>query len=295
MTFKLKLAVVFALSILGVGTSISVVQAAAPPAPNPQAGSLGLEGQVGGGPPTTPATITVPGNGQVFNSVPITVSGICTKGLLVEVFSNGVFVGSAQCSSGSFSLLIDLFNGQNDLVVRQYDALNQSSPDSNTVSVTYNSPSPSGVSRPTLTTAYAKRGADPKTSLSWPMTISGGSGPYAISIDWGDKTQLDLLSRKSAGGFSIEHTYNQSGIFNVTVKAVDSNGAAAFLQLVAIANGPIQQGGVNSSSAQPKAERVFVWWPVALTFCLTFVAFWLGKKHQLETIRSRLRRGERPI
>jgi hypothetical protein len=270
-------------------------QAAAPPAPNPQSGNLGIEGQIGGAPPARGATITVPRNGQTFSTLPITVSGLCPTGLLVEIIDNGVFVGSVQCTNGSFSLQISLFDGRNDLIARVYDALNQAGPDSNTVTVFFSSGFASSGSRPTLTTAFAKRGADPNTPLTWPITLSGGTGPYAISIDWGDKSPLDLISRQNAGTFNIEHVYSQSGIFNVTIKATDANGATAFLQVVAISNGPIQQTSANTSGPTSKPERVIIWWPLAVTFALSIIAFWLGKRHQLQTIRDRLHRGERPI
>jgi hypothetical protein len=111
----------------------SFAQALAPPAPNPQSGALGVEGQITGAAPTKAATIGVPGNGQHFGSLPITVSGSCQTGVLVEIFDNNVFVGSVLCRGGSYSLQIDLFDGQNDLVARVYDALNQQGPDSATV------------------------------------------------------------------------------------------------------------------------------------------------------------------
>lgn len=260
-----------------------------------QSGAAGVVGTIPSAPPKTPATIAVPANGASFTTLPITVSGICTKGLLVEIFDNGVFVGSANCANGSYSLQINLFNGQNDLIARVYDALNQAGPDSNKVTVSFNTNVPGQESRPTLTTAYAKRGADPGTTLTWPLTLSGGKGPYAISIDWGDQSPMDLVSRSSPGNFNIEHVYAQSGIFNVTVKAVDANGAAAFLQLVGVSNGPIQQSNSGSGAPTIKVQKQVVWWPLVVLFVLTFVAFWLGKKHQLETIRGRLRRGERPI
>ncbi len=123
-------AVLFVLLVFGVSNTVF---AAAPPAPNPQSGAVGVQGQIGGAPPSQAPTISVPTNGQRFSNTPITVSGICTKGLLVEIFNNGVFAGSVFCNNGSFSLQIDLFDGQNDLIARVYDALNQASPDSTTV------------------------------------------------------------------------------------------------------------------------------------------------------------------
>jgi hypothetical protein len=286
---SLALAVV----VLGVAAS---AYAAAPPAPNPQSGAVGVQGQIGGAPPSQGATISVPGNGQRFSNLPITISGLCPKGLLVEIFNNGVFVGSVQCTTGSYSIQIDLFEGQNDLIVRVFDALNQAGPDSATVTVFYNSVVSPTTPKPTLTTAYAKRGADPGTTLSWPITLSGGKGPYAISVDWGDKSPLQLISRANGGTFNIEHVYTQSGVFNVTVKTTDSEGNSAFLQMVGISNGPIKQtNNANGAGGSTKTQNVIIWWPLAITFALTFVAFWLGKKHQLQTIRDRLHRGERPI
>jgi hypothetical protein len=264
-----------------------------------QSDSAGIEGTIPADPPANAATISLPRNGQNFTSLPITVSGICQKGLLVEIFDNNVFVGSTLCGSGSYSIQVDLFNGQNDLVARVYDSLNQAGPDSSTTTVFFNSALASAGTRPTLTTSYARRGADPDSLLSWPIVLSGGSGPYAISIDWGDQTPLDLVSRQNSGTFNIEHNYSHSGVYNITVKATDVNGAAAFLQVVGIANGQIQQSGSiskntgNSGSATP--QKVVLWWPLAISLVVSLVAFWLGKRHQLETIRTRLRRGERPI
>jgi hypothetical protein len=188
-----------------------------------KSGAAGIEGVIPAGPPTTAATISLPKNGQTFTTTPITVSGICQKGLLVEIFDNGVFVGSANCGTGSYSLQIDLFDGRNDLIARVYDSLNQNGPDSSTVTVFFRSPFTTPGARPSLTTAYAKRGADPGSILTWPITLSGGTGPYAFSVDWGDNSALDLISRNSAGNLNLEHSYTQSGLFNVTVKVVDAN------------------------------------------------------------------------
>jgi hypothetical protein len=262
-----------------------------------ESGATGIEGEIPSNPPTTAPGISIPRNGQVFTSIPITVSGTCGKNYLVEIFKNNVFAGSAICKNGSYSIQIDLFDGQNDLIARQYDALNQAGPDSAVTTVTFNNFVPGGASRPTITSSFAKRGANPGESLSWPITLSGGAGPYAISVDWGDKSTEELISRSAPGTFNIQHTYTQSGIYNVTVKATDASGASAFLQVVGIANGPIQQSTSSDgqTAAAVKTERVVIWWPFLITLALTIVAFWLGKRHQLETIRGRLHRGERPI
>jgi hypothetical protein len=293
--YKRKIAVLFLTAILCAfavtgHTSVYAAQQS-------NSGALGIEGEIPSNPPTTAPGISLPRSGQVFNSLPITVSGFCSSNYLVEIFKNNVFAGSAICKNGSYSVQIDLFDGQNDLIARQYNALNQVSPDSAVVTVTYNNSIASTGPRPTLTSAYAKRGANPGESLSWPITLSGGSGPYALSVDWGDKTSLSLISRSAPGAFNIEHTYAQSGVYNVTIKVTDSNGASAFLQVVGISNGPIQQttSSNTGSNTKIKTERVIIWWPMLILLALTIIAFWLGKRHQLAVIRGRLHRGERPI
>ena len=259
-------------------------------------GAVGVEGTIPSAAPTQAPTITTPVNGQVFTTLPITVAGLCQNGLLVEVFKNDVFSGSVQCVGGSYSIQIDLFSGRNDLVARQFDALNQASPDSNTVTVTFNDSLPGGGPRISLTTAYSKRGAAPGDTLTWPITISGGTPPFAISVDWGDKSTPDLLSRDSAGDILLQHIYNQSGIYNITIKASDSKGQAAFLQVVGIGNGPIQQ---TAATPRPEATvtsstRILII-SLIVAIPLLLSSFWLGKKHQLQVIRARIRRGERPF
>lgn len=272
----------------------SPAEAAIPP-PGPKNGSVSLEGQIPSDPPKVGATITVPSNGQVFTDVPITVSGICPRGLLVQLYKNGVFSGAVQCDTGSYSLQIDLFVGRNDLVAKVFDALNQAGPDSNTVTVTFNSGSPGSSPRISLTTSFAKRGADPGSTLNWPITVTGGTPPYAISVDWGDQSDPDLISKSSAGTFNLEHIYEQPGVYNVTIKATDSRGEAAFLQLVGVGNGLIAPTGAPGATQTIRSERVIIWWPFLVLFTLALSTFWLGKKHQVEIIRTRLQRGDRPI
>jgi hypothetical protein len=249
--------------------------------------STGIQGTVQGNPPTIPATISTPGNGQSFTTTPIKVSGLCTGDVLVKVFSNGVFVGSAQCKNGSYSLSIDLFEGKNDIVAESFDALNQQGPNSSTVSVTYNQPGyNANLPRVLLTTTYAKRGANPKETLTWPIILSGGTGPYAVSIDWGDGN-TQLISLSSAGVFDINHTYAAPGVYIVIVKVTDNNGNSAFLQLVAVGNGALSQEALSSNGTSTIVTKVVVlWWPVAIAAVLVIISFWLGSRNKLVNLRK---------
>lgn len=290
--FKKICSLAFILTSLFVVGGQSVVRAAE------ESGSIGIEGRISSPPPTTPATISIPRNGQSFNTLPVTVSGICPTGLLVKLFKNNVFAGSAQCTNGSFSIVIDLFNGQNELVARVYDALDQAGPDSNTVTVSYDDPRQGAGTRVSLTTNFAKRGANPGQLLTWPIILSGGTGPYAISVDWGDGKTPDLISQSFPGVFTIEHTYDNPGVYNMIVKATDKNGGTAFLQLVGVANGPLSQttAGQNAPDESSTTTKTRILWElIAILIPLIISSFWLGKRHMLHILRKKIEHGDRPF
>jgi hypothetical protein len=269
---------------------------------NPQSGSTGLQGKISAPPPSTGATISLPRDGQVFTTLPINVTGICPKGLLVKLFKNNVFAGSTQCDNGSFSLTIDLFSGQNEIIARVYDTLDQAGPDSNKVTVNFNDNHAAAGNRVSLSSNFAKRGANPKDTLTWPIIMSGGVGPYAISVDWGDGKPPDLQSQAFPGNFDIKHVYDSAGVYNIIVKASDKNGDVAYLQLVGIANGPLSQttgnagnqSGNNNAATKTPSARI-VWQPAALLIPFIMSTFWLGKKYEIRTLRKKIERGDRPF
>lgn len=251
-------------------------------------GSIGLQGTISSAPPTRGATITTPSSGAVFSTLPITVSGLCPTGVLVKIFSNNVFVGSTYCANGSYSVQIDLFSGTNDLVARVYDSLDQAGPDSNTVTVTYNDAQFAQFgTHVTLSSIYAERGAPPGQEIDWPIILSGGTGPYAISIDWGDGTATDLLSQPTPGTITIKHSYKTAGIYRVIVKATDKNGGTAFLQLVGQATGATQNNSKSGSGTAVVKVEV-LWWPALAMLPLIFAAFWIGRRHELISLRRQL-------
>jgi len=259
---------------------------------NPQSGSIGLQGTISTPPPKTGATITTPANGQNFTQVPITVAGICPTGLLVKLFSNNVFVGSTQCANGSFSLQIDLFSGTNDLIARVYDKLDQAGPDSNTITVTYNNTQFINLGPlVTITSDFAKRGANPGQQLTWPIVINGGTAPYALSVNWGDGSSPSLQSVTISGPLTLTHTYQNSGSYTITIQVSDKNGEIGFLQVVGIANGPASQTNAGTSTTPNGSTKVvtqFIWWPSLLALPLIVAAFWLGRRYELLSLRQQL-------
>jgi hypothetical protein len=272
--------------LIGGGASVA---AQAPPAENPQSGSIGIEGIVSGAAPATAPTITFPTTGSVITELPVTVTGVCQTGYIVKVFKNNVFGGSTVCVNGSYSIQIDLFTGRNELVARMYDDLDQPGPDSNKVTVTYPFNVAKLANRISLTSNYAKRGAAPGETLTWPITLSGGVGPYAITIDWGDGKVTDVISQEFPGNFTASHIYDSAGLYNIIIRAVDKNGDIAFLQLIGVGNGELTQASGEGTGAPEIREIVRVlWWPAAFAIPLTIISYWLGKKSALAHLRKQL-------
>ncbi len=285
-----------AISIV-VGTCSLVLLSAPPtnalnplPNPDPKPGSYGLEAIKKKPAPAQGATITTPGNGASFTSSPVAVNGICPDGLLVQVLNNGVMVGSVMCENGSFSIEVSLFAGTNELSAMVYDEIDQSGPVSNTVTVTYTDTRFTAFGALiTLTSAYGRRSAAAETQLTWPLQLSGGTGPYAFSIDWGDGGSLELKSQPLSGIVSIAHVYKKAGIYRVNIKASDVNGVSAFLQVIALSNGQVE-ANTETATATPEARVTVLWVPAALAFALLLPAFWLGRRSQLVTLRKKMLR-----
>lgn len=271
------------------------------PTPEPQQGSYGVEATKTQPPPTQGATITTPGNGAGFTSPTTTVNGICPTDLLVEVYDNGVMVGSVMCKGGSFSVQISLFSGSNALTALDYDDLEQAGPATNTNTVTYTDTHFTAFgSLITLTSSYGRLASPTGTPLNWPLQLSGGTGPYAFSIDWGDGGKPELKSQSLGGVVTISHIYKTAGIYQMNVTVTDVNGVSAFLQLIAVASGKVDASaasssaggnganGANGSTAQPK----ILWVPAAVSLVLLAPTYWLGRRSQVVSIRNKILRDQ---
>ncbi len=260
------------------------------PTPEPKPGSYGLEATKKKASPTVGATITTPGNGASFATSPITVSGICQNDLLVQVYNNGVMVGSTMCKGGSFSVQVSLFAGTNELTAIVYDEIDQAGPVSNSVTVNYTDTSFTAFGALiTLTSSYGRRSAAAGSELSWPLQLSGGTGPYAFSIDWGDGSAAELKSQALAGLVTISHTYKKAGIYQVNIKVTDVNGVSAFLQLIAVANGKVDSTTAASTSKDaPTTITKVIWIPALVALLLLIPTYWIGRRSQLVSLQHKM-------
>jgi len=293
-TSYLPLAIlVFTVGVLLASFSIKSFVNAATPYNGPEAGSVGLTGTMPAKPPQTGATILKPGNGQHFSATPITVSGTCPKDTLVEIYKNDIFAGSTPCeSNGTFSVDIDLLFGQNALKARVYDVLNQAGPDSNTVSVFYDASFP--VAAPTsffdfsgaqliLETDSAFRGSFPGQALNVPITVIGGTAPFAINVQWGDGTN-DIVSRSDNNTFNMSHTYKKPGTYKITIQGTDSKKLVAYLNVAAIING--QPNVLASTETKPPLNKLFILWPILAVAATLVFSFWMGEQREKRILNS---------
>lgn len=269
------------LLIVGFILTIYTTSAQSPP---PESGSIGLTGIVPAKPPTEAATITSPTSQSRFSTTPVTISGSCPENTLVEIFKNDIFAGSSPCTDDeSYAIEIDLLIGQNEIIARVYDALNQPGPDSNAIIIFYDALPPQagagnsldfGGPQLLLNTDAVFRGTFPEETLSMPIEIIGGTPPYAVNIQWGDANNK-VVSRNDNTVFNATHIYKKAGTYKVSIQASDALGRVAFLSVASIVNGqpPVAAVGTN----EPTVNRLLMLWPLYTASVAVVVSFWLGE------------------
>lgn len=138
-------------------------------------------------------------------------------------------------------------------------------------------------------------------STSLALSISGGTSPYAMSIDWGDGTVVTVL-RNDRSLFTITHVYRPHGVlpkdYVIKVQAVDATGAKAFLQTSAVVwggggalhapAGTCQAGSATSNPCPTAGSflshiKRWLWivWPTYAVLVLMVFSFWLGERQEL--------------
>ncbi len=286
------------LLIVGALLAGFTVSAYAGASPLPQASSVSLTGVMPENPPTTAASITYPTNQQVFQTTPVTVSGTCPSGTIVEIFKNNIFAGSTPCNNNStFSVQIDLLYGSNTLTAVDYDALNQAGPSSKAVNVTYNVQVPPESSllnvnftatQLILQTSAVYRGTFPNQQLNVPIDILGGVAPFAVNVNWGDNSN-EVLPANINTTVNASHVYTKAGTYKISIQASDSEQHVAFLDVAAIVNGQPSIVGANSTSSTSKTNKLLVLWPLYVSAVTMVVSFWLGERREKHVLSDALK------
>lgn len=261
--------------------------------PPPIASAVSVTGTMPGTPPKTAAVITSPSDQSHFSSSPITVSGTCPSNTIVEIYDNQIFAGSTPCNSGHFSLQIGPLFGQNQLTAEVYNANNQEGPVSGTITAFFDVLPSQGLgisslnlsgSQLILNTSAVFRGTFPGQNLNVPISIIGGTAPYALNIEWGDSSNL-VVSRKNNIPFSENHIYQKAGTYQITLEATDAQGRVAFLTVAAVVNGqPPLAASTKSGASGGSGGAIVALWPLYTASVAIVISFWLGEKREKRLI-----------
>lgn len=250
-----------------------------------ESGDITVSGTVPGPPPSEPAVILAPKNGDVFKQSLVDVSGTCPAGNnFVEIYKNDIFAGATNCLSGTFALKIDLVIGTNKLTAKVKDNLNQYGPDSAPATVTYQPESPPKGKSPAGDPAHQLIivpdsqyfGTIAGNRLSLYITVSGGELPYAVTIDWGDKKK-EVIPKGEEGRFGITHTYRYGSIYYIKTRAKDNIGNEAYAQTTVVIAGPKLPTPAELITEFPILAVI---WPMYVATVGAAATFWLGEKYQ---------------
>ncbi len=270
--------------------------------PGPETVTIGLSGTLPADPPTVVATLATKDNRDRYTSTPVGLHGSCTEGMLVEIYKNNIFAGSTVCKNdGTYDVDIDLLIGQNVLTAYIYDALNQSGPVSESLTVFYDAQITQGQQLSALSfggdqlvvnTDAVFRGTFPNQDMSVPINILGGRAPYAFNVQWGDATNK-VVSRPTNEDFRINHTYTKAGTYNLSIQATDADGRVAFLTVAAIVNGQPYAAGAGTTDGTGAAntsvmQRLLVLWPVYIGAVVMVVSFWLGEQREKKILSKHM-------
>jgi hypothetical protein len=208
---------------------------------------------------------------------------------LVEIYKNDIFAGSAPCDDkGRFSMEVDLLFGENKLIARVYDDLNQPGPDSPMVTVFYDALPAQGLglaslgfsdTQMLLNTDAVFRGSFPGDKMEVPISIVGGTPPFALNVQWGDGSNK-VVPRSDNLPFTVTHSYKKAGVYQLTLQATDVRGRVAFLTVAAIINGHDPVTPATTKEPPTTINRLLLLWPLYVALVAIVISFWLGERRE---------------
>ncbi len=233
--------------------------------------------------PATSAIITQPVDGAHLTNNSLLIVGSCpivTPQVVVQVLVDNTSVGSAACDSNNdFSVPTTLSLGSHLIVAKTFTIAGRGGPASGPVRITTPSSTVSKAS-PVIVTANAPLsylGAD-KTS-TWAGTISGGTPPYHIRIDWSDGKQVTVTN--SGGPQSFEHNYFTLASYNPLITVADSAGHATSQQFAVgaymVAAPKINPASYTTTAVTPKT--LLGLYGMLITAISVSGIIWLEAKH----------------
>lgn len=275
--------------------------------------------------PTTPAVIVDPVDQAIVGSRNIVISGTCpvmTPSIVVTIYNNGGYIGSAGCSAiGEFSGTFSVEYGVNVLVPNIVTITNGVGPVGNPVTVTLPIPAQTSASDTSETGANGSRVSAPQNSavtatnqlaiktetpflvikpdqsLIWKIVISGGESPYTITVDWGDGKK-SVYSANSTGEQTLEHSYKVSKNRLIRISVKDASGKEVYTTIAGVSFTQTSSGVVAGVIGSANAERFSVSlhqiWIMYVLLVSLVPLLWLEARHRkLIVVIQRKRRARK--
>jgi hypothetical protein len=174
--------------------------------PGPQQDSYTVHAGVAGPAPKVAATIDEPTSGTHFTATPIIVNGTCPANTYVSLYRNNFYSGTAICDvDGNYQISTDLFDGANQLVARDFNFTDVAGPDSNTVTVNYDAPTPPPTQTGTDDGSDATTTTTPTTTPSKPAAqgFIVNSTPNSTAATTTQVTPLALSTDFTIRGYYV--------------------------------------------------------------------------------------------
>jgi hypothetical protein len=122
------------------------------------------------------AVIASPTSGTTVTNASVLVSGTCPVGAYINIYNNNTFSGVTYCqNNGAFSMSVDLYSGENNIIAKDYNVTNQEGPQTPTVTVDYIPPVTTQPAGSNTTGSSATGSSSAASGSSTTTTTSTGS------------------------------------------------------------------------------------------------------------------------
>ncbi len=248
---------------------------------------FGIYATVPGPVPATGAAINAPDTNSTITSGDTLVDGSCpiiSPQVTVVLLVDNTAAGSAICDNNNdFALPVNLAPGAHTLVAQSYTITLGQGPDSQPVNITAQSTKfvPVQTNAPVLSASvpFSVLGAD-RTAV-WDGTISGGTAPYHVLIDWGDGNRSTYMVT-TADSLHYTHHYHDIVSRNARIAVQDDTGGSVQQQYATVAYtalGSLGQTANQSGSNGVNRPMVAGLYGLFLTVLSISCIIWLEAKH----------------
>ncbi len=116
-------------------------------------------------------------------------------------------------------------------------------------------------------------------TIQLPFSVSGGSAPYALLVEWGDG-KTDLISISDSSIQKVRHAYETPGFKEITLHTTDSKGVKSQIQTVVVINGtPVGAAPLSPTDSFFRSFNTF--WvqasvPLYIAALTLVLGFWIG-------------------